>query len=132
MADNKTIFQSNPVQLDISRSKFDLSHVWSGTFNAGICVPTFAYSDVLPGDTFKINSSIVIRSTTPIAPTMDQLYCDIYYFFVPHKMVLGRESMSSATSDGIHSFEAFSPLSSWQFVLANHHPNKFLIQHWAF
>jgi len=107
MADNKTIFQANPVQLDISRSKFDLSHVWSGTFNAGICIPTFAYSDVLPGDTFKINSSIVVRSTTPVAPTMDQLYCDVYYFFVPHKMVLGRESMSSNSGNAIHSFEAF-------------------------
>lgn len=80
MADNKEIFVKNPVSLDLSRSKFDLSHVWSGTFNAGICVPTFAYSDVLPGDTFKITSKIVIRSTTPIAPVMDQLYADVYYF----------------------------------------------------
>ena len=107
MADNQRLFVQNPVGLDISRSKFDLSHVWSGTFNAGQCIPCFAYSDVLPGDTFKISTQIVIRSTTPVAPVMDQAYADIYYFFVPHKMVLGRESMSTATTDGIHSFEAF-------------------------
>jgi len=107
MADNQRLFVQNPVGLDISRSKFDLSHVWSGTFNAGQCIPCLAYSDVLPGDTFKINTQIVIRSTTPVAPVMDQAYADIYYFFVPHKMVLGRESMSTATTDGIHSFEAF-------------------------
>ena len=107
MADNSKLFVQNPVGLDISRSKFDLSHAWSGTFNAGQCIPCLAYSDVLPGDTFKINAQIVIRSTTPIAPIMDQAYADLYYFFVPHKLVLGRESMSTATTDGIHSFEAF-------------------------
>lgn len=107
MADNSKLFVQNPVGLDISRSKFDLSHVWSGTFNAGQCIPCLAYSDILPGDTFKINAKIVIRSTTPIAPIMDQAYADLYYFFVPHKLVLGRESMSTATTDGIHSFEAF-------------------------
>ena len=74
MADNKTTFQANPVSLDISRSKFNLDHVWSGTFNAGQLIPTLAYSDVLPGDTFKCAANIVIRSTTPIAPVMDQLY----------------------------------------------------------
>ena len=107
MADNSKLFVQNPVGLDISRSRFDLSHGWSGTMTAGVCVPCLAYSDVLPGDTFKINAQIVIRSTTPVAPVMDQAYADLYYFFVPHKLVLGRESMSTATTDGIHSFEAF-------------------------
>lgn len=104
---NKHIFEANPVRLDISRSKFDLSHGWKGTFNTGLAVPCLAYSDVLPGDTFKLSASCVIRSTTPVAPVMDNAFADVYFFFVPSKLVLSRQSMSPSVSDSNHSWEAF-------------------------
>lgn len=76
---NKHVFEANPTRLDISRSKFDLSHGWKGTFNTGLAVPCLAYSDILPGDTFKLSASCVIRSTTPVAPVMDNAFADVYF-----------------------------------------------------
>lgn len=106
--DNSNFYAGNPVSLEgTSRSKFDLSHVWSGTGTAGKLIPFLAYSGVMPGDTFKLATNFVIRSTTPVQATMDQLYADVYYFFVRHRQVLNRASMSTATNDAQHSFEAF-------------------------
>lgn len=104
---NKHIFQANPVRLDMSRSRFDLSHGWKGTFNTGKLIPCFAYSDVLPGDTFKLSASCVIRSTTPVAPVMDNAFADVYFFFVPHKLTLARETMSPSVNDSNRSWAAF-------------------------
>ena len=58
-----------------------------GTCNAGIIVPFLAYSDVLPGDTFKCTTTAIIRMQTPLNPTMDGLVYDTYYFAVPHRLV---------------------------------------------
>ena len=104
---NKHIFEANPVSLDISRSKFDLSHGWKGTFNTGLAVPMLAYSDILPGSTWKLSASCVIRSTTPVAPVMDTAYADVYFFFVPHKLTLSREMMSPAVDNASRSWAAF-------------------------
>lgn len=108
MPDNSMTFVANPVDKGrISRSKHDLGHTWTGTALAGKLNCFLGYSLVLPNSTYKVSTKLVIRSTTPVQATMDQLYCDVYYFFVPHKMVLNRASMSSATNDAQHSFEAF-------------------------
>lgn len=76
---NKHVFEANPVALDISRSRFDLSHGWKGTGMTGKVMPILSYSDILPGDTFKLGASCVIRSTTPIAPVMDNAFADVYF-----------------------------------------------------
>lgn len=107
MAKNSNVFQANPVRLDISRSKFHYSPTWTGTFNTGKVIPIFSYGDVLPGDTFKIDCSLVIRSTTPVAPVMDNCFADVYFFFTPHKQVLSRHFMSPSVNDSNRSFEAF-------------------------
>lgn len=99
-------FVSNPVSLDISRSKFNLNHKVTMTFDPGLLVPILAYSDVLPGDTFKLDLSFVCRSTTPIAPTMDDAYIQVEFYFVPHKLVLSRAYMSPQLDDSNRSFEA--------------------------
>lgn len=70
----------------IKRSRFDRSSSVKTTFNAGDLVPFFV-DEVLPGDTFSIDTSKVVRMQTPLTPIMDNLYLDTYYFFVPNRLV---------------------------------------------
>lgn len=70
----------------IKRSRFDRSSSVKTTFNAGDLVP-FYVDEVLPGDTFSIDTSKVVRMQTPLTPIMDNLYLDTYYFFVPNRLV---------------------------------------------
>lgn len=69
------------------RSKFDLSNRSFTSANVGTLYP-FSIREIYPGDTFKVTSNFVIRSSSPfIKPVMDNLFCDVYYFFVPHRLV---------------------------------------------
>lgn len=78
-------FAVNPTRLDISRSRFDRSHSIKTTFNVGDVVPFFC-DEVLPGDTFSIDTSKVVRMQTLLTPMMDNIYLDTYYFFVPNRL----------------------------------------------
>lgn len=104
---NKNDFSGNPVRLDTARSKFAMPFKHKTTFSAGKLIPIFSYGDVLPGDTFKVDMSALVRMTTPVFPTMDDAYLDVYFFFTPHKLVLSRQSMSPAVNDSNHSWSAF-------------------------
>lgn len=73
-------------QVDIQRSTFDRSSGHKTTFNAGKLVPIYV-DEVLPGDTFEMSTSAIIRGSTPIFPVMDNANLDIYYFFVPNRLV---------------------------------------------
>lgn len=73
-------------QVDIQRSTFDRSSGHKTTFNAGKLVPIYV-DEVLPGDTFEMTTSAIIRGSTPIFPVMDNANMDIYYFFVPNRLV---------------------------------------------
>lgn len=108
MPSNKNLFVANPVRLDrLSRSRLDLSHKRWLNLNTGYVVPILSYGDVLPGDTFKINLNGVIRGANPDTATMDYAICEVYFFFVPHKMTLSREMMSPSLDDSQRSFKAF-------------------------
>lgn len=73
-------------QAKISRSTFDRSSSVKTTFNAGDLIP-FYVDEVLPGDTFSIDTSKVVRLQTPLTPIMDNIFLDTYYFFVPNRLV---------------------------------------------
>ena len=76
-------FALNPTRIDMSRSTFDRSSSIKTSFNAGDIVPFFL-EEVLPGDTFNVKSSKVVRMQTLLTPMMDNVYLDTYYFFVPN------------------------------------------------
>ncbi len=82
----ETHFALNPTRIDISRSTFDRSASVKTSFNAGDIVPFFL-EEVLPGDTFNVKSSKVLRMQTLLTPMMDNVYLDTYYFFVPNRLV---------------------------------------------
>lgn len=77
----------NPTSLRAqNRSKFDLTHRIKTTFNVGELVP-FDVMEVLPGDTFNVETNTLARLQTLITPLMDDLYLDFFYFFVPNRLV---------------------------------------------
>ena len=71
---------------DVERSRFDRSHPWKGTFNAGEIVPILV-DEILPGDTFEVSTTAFMRLATPLKPFMDSVMADIHYFFVPNRLV---------------------------------------------
>lgn len=79
-------FASNPTNIDMSRSSFDRDSSVKTSFNVGSVIP-FYVDEVLPGDTFSIDTSKVVRLQTLITPMMDNLYLDTYWFFCPNRLV---------------------------------------------
>lgn len=106
MATGDKYFQGNPVRLDVSRSKFSLPHNWRGSFVGGRLVP-FYTQEVLAGDTFKIDANILIRSSKPIAPVMDDATVSVEFFFVPFDLLLSRAYMTPSVTDSTRSWRAF-------------------------
>ena len=78
-------FSKNP-QVDIQRSRFDRSSSVKLSFNVGDLIP-FYVDEVLPGDTFSIDTSKLVRMQTLVTPVMDNIYLDTYYFFVPNRLI---------------------------------------------
>lgn len=70
------------------RSFFDLSHSSHIDMNPGILYPIDQVIEIVPGDTFDYSHKLNIRMTNPPkTPTMDQLVFDIYFFYVPNRIV---------------------------------------------
>jgi hypothetical protein len=70
----------------IQRSVFDRSHDYKTTMDAGYLIPFFV-DEVLPGDTFKLRVNAFVRMNTLIAPFMDNVFMDTFFFFVPTRLV---------------------------------------------
>lgn len=79
MSRNKQQFGIVP-QNSIPRAKFPMMQKHTFTCNLGDIIPFFAYSDVIPGDTWHLETSCVVRLQTPKYPTMDVLVADVYWF----------------------------------------------------
>ena len=67
-------FAFNPTNIDLSRSRFDMSFGNKTSFNVGDIVPLCRPLEVLPGDTFVVDTSKVVRLQTLLKPVMDNLY----------------------------------------------------------
>lgn len=71
---------------DIQRSRFDRSHSMKFTGNVGDLIP-FLCEPILPGDTWEITTSKILRLQTMVSPVMDSAFLDVYYFFVPNRLI---------------------------------------------
>lgn len=80
-----SFFSEVPASLDISRSKFIRNQSIKTSFNVGELIPIYV-DEVLPGDTLSIDTSKVVRLSTPITPIMDNIWLDTYFFFVPNRL----------------------------------------------
>ncbi|WNK14346.1 MAG: major capsid protein [Microvirus sp.] len=70
----------------IPRSTFRMEKAFKTTFDAGYIIP-FHLQEVLPGDSFKVNTACFARMATPLYPIMDNLHLDTFWFFVPNRLV---------------------------------------------
>lgn len=73
-------------QAEIQRSVFDRSSGLKTCFDAGYLVPIFV-DEALPGDTMHMNVTAFGRLSTMVVPIMDNLYLDMFFFFVPNRLV---------------------------------------------
>lgn len=69
-----------------NRTLFDLSHERKMTLKIGMLYPTFV-QEVVPGDTFKVNSEIFLRMAPMLAPVMHRVNCYLHFFFVPNRLI---------------------------------------------
>lgn len=77
-------FSSVP-KVAIERSRMDRSksHKFSG--NVGDLIPIY-WEQVLPGDTITMDTSKIVRFQTMQTPVMDDLFCDIHWWFIPERL----------------------------------------------
>lgn len=68
------------------RSKFLMRQTRKMGFNASELVPIMC-EEVLPGDTWQHTESISARLATPIAPLIDDLDLETWYFYVPNRII---------------------------------------------
>jgi hypothetical protein len=71
---------------EIRRSRFKRDFSLLTTLNEGDLVPIYV-DEVLPGDTFKIDVNGLVRMATPLYPVMDNCNMDIFFFFVPSRLL---------------------------------------------
>nr|DAI75004.1 MAG TPA: Major capsid protein [Microviridae sp.] len=82
---NERHFNQVP-ETHVSRTRFKRDQNILTTFDAGRLIP-FYVDEVLPGDTFNVDTAAIIRMTTPKYPVMDDAYIDFYYFFCPNRIL---------------------------------------------
>lgn len=76
----------NVPQMHTSRTRFNRDQTILTTFDSGTLIPFFV-DEVLPGDTFQVDTSAIIRMTTPKYPVMDDAFIDLYYFYCPNRIL---------------------------------------------
>lgn len=82
---NEKHFNQVP-ETHVSRTRFKRDQNILTTFDAGKLIP-FYVDEVLPGDTFSVDTAAIIRMTTPKYPVMDDAYIDFYYFYCPNRIL---------------------------------------------
>lgn len=82
---NERHFNQIP-EIKASRTRFNRDQTILTTFDSGKLIP-FYVDEVLPGDTFNVNTSAIIRMTTPKYPVMDDAFIDFYYFYCPNRIL---------------------------------------------
>jgi len=92
-------FSQTP-SVSIPRSTFNLSHGHKMAFDADDLVPICQPIDVIPGDTFNVQTSFFMRLATPLEPILDNLYFDTFAFFVPYRTLwINHEKFHGAQDD---------------------------------
>lgn len=70
----------------IKRNKFSLSHYKLLSTRMGYLVP-IQLTEVLPGDTFQMATSLFIRLAPMVAPVMHPVHVRVHHWYVPTRLV---------------------------------------------
>lgn len=73
-------------KVDVQRSTFLRNRNYKTTFDSGYLIP-FYVDEVLPGDSFNLQATLLARLATPLKPVMDNMYLDTHWFFCPNRLV---------------------------------------------
>lgn len=68
------------------KNKFNLSREVKMTGNMGNLYPAFI-QDVIPGDSYRVNTEQLIRFSPLLAPMMHNIDFKLDYFFVPYRLI---------------------------------------------
>ena len=82
---NERHFNQIP-EMKASRTRFNRDQTILTTFDSGELIP-FYVDEVLPGDTFNVDTAAIIRMTTPKYPVFDDAFIDFYYFYCPNRIL---------------------------------------------
>lgn len=82
---NERHFNQIP-EIKASRTRFNRDQTILTTFDSGKLIP-FYVDEVLPGDTFNVDTAAIIRMTTPKYPVFDDAFIDFYYFYCPNRIL---------------------------------------------
>lgn len=104
MNDESKVFTATDLQL--SRSSFKYSPTVSGTCLAGRLIPAWCF-EILPGDSIKMDLHALFKMSTPVYPTMDKLYADVSFFFVPNRLTLGTRYGNPSLNENNNTWSAF-------------------------
>lgn len=107
----KKSFTSIP-KVNIRRSTFHIPFNHKTTFNTGELVPFYVH-EILPGDTFKVATTFVLRMSTPLNPIMDRIAVDFNYFYVPNRIIYDKWAEVMGQNDDsawIQSVEPTTPI----------------------
>lgn len=68
------------------RNAFDLGHERKFSMNMGDLTPILC-EEVLPGDTFKLNTEVLMRLAPMVSPVMHRVNVYTHFFFVPNRLI---------------------------------------------
>jgi len=84
----------------IRKNSFDLSHEKKLSMNMGELVPILL-QEVVPGDSFRVNTELLMRLAPLTAPVMHRVNAYTHYFFVPNRLLYSEwESFITGGVDG--------------------------------
>lgn len=112
-------------EAEIQRSSFDRSHGLKTTFNAGYLVPIY-FDEALPGDTFNLHLTAFARLATPIKPIMDNLFLDVFFFFVPNRLIWTNWEKFNGAQDNPGDSTSYTVPQSFASVIASNTLDDYL------
>ena len=85
------------------RTAFDLSFDNKLSTDFGVLTPVLC-KEVVPGDTFKITSEMMVRMAPTLAPVMHNINVTVHFFFVPDRIIWEDfEDFITGGADGLSS-----------------------------
>ncbi|AXH75393.1 MAG: major capsid protein [Microviridae sp.] len=70
----------------VPKNKFDLSHEKKMSMKMGTLTP-FLLQEIIPGDSFRVNTEMLMRLQPMLAPIFHRVRVKTDYFFVPNRLV---------------------------------------------
>lgn len=100
------------------QSRFDLSHERKLSTRMGKLTPIFI-SEVIPNDTFRCSSEIMLRLAPLIAPIMHRVNVFVHFFFVPNRLLWNDKEWETFITGGRTGVESppVPPYATIQYIL---------------